>query len=148
MRTRFKLLFFYIPIMVTALACGNFGNVVENAVDDAKERAKDAVEQAVKDAIAQALDEVGLPVPEEIDTIEISSGAVSFQTDTSVDNLVLFFRASALAQSLTERQALTSISATSATLVFDGHESGKAIVVQIVMVASSTTNVTIRQEDI
>lgn len=129
------LLLVLLPLLLTSWACGNFQETIQEAVED-----------VIQQAIAEAFEEVGLPVPDEVETIEISDGAVSFDTDLTINALVLFFRNGAATEGFPERTDLTSITANSAYMAFEGHESGLAIVIEMQALGLGTTHVSISLE--
>ena len=77
---------------------------------------------------------------------------INFQTDLSVDELFEFYKQELTAQGLVEREINTTQWDGGFSIVFDGAENGKALVVQVVdLGASSATdarNVNIRYESI
>lgn len=126
------LLLIVLPLLLASWACGNIQETVEDVIED-----------AVQEAIAQAFEEVGLPVPDAVDTLEISDGAVSFDTDLTINALILFFRNGAATEGFSERTDLTSITADSAYIAFEGHESGLAIVVEMQSTGLAQTHVSL-----
>jgi hypothetical protein len=66
----------------------------------------------------------------------------------SVEDAIAFYRDAFAGAGLTERTINTAITATTFSMVFDGHASGKAIVVQGVDLGNGTTNINIRFEDV
>jgi hypothetical protein len=75
-------------------------------------------------------------------------GVLNFQTKSTLDESMAFYRDEYGNQGYTERDILTVTSETTFSMVFDGHESGKAIVVQGVDLGDGTTNISIRLEDV
>ena len=87
------------------------------------------------------------PLPENVSNfMELGGGLITFQTKMSLTDLLAFYQDSLAKEGYTERKILTVTSDTTFNLVFDGHKSGKAIVVQCVDLGGGTTNVTIRLE--
>ena len=117
-------------LMLTSLACGNF-----------LESLGDSIEETIREAISEAFEEVGLPVPEAVDTIQVNDGAVTFTTSGTVDSMVLFFRNAANTEGFEERTDLTQITDNNAYLVFEGHDSGLAVVIEIEELANNTVAV-------
>ncbi len=66
----------------------------------------------------------------------------------SLDEAMKFYMETLTSSGYTERPILTVTSDTTFSMVFDGHESGKAIVVQGVDLGDGMVNVNIRLEDI
>lgn len=89
------------------------------------------------------------PLPEDATgMMDMGEAGVNFQTELSVDDAVEFYRAAFKEQGLTERELLTTISEGVFSMVFDGHASGKAVVIQGVDLGNGTTNINIRLEDV
>ncbi|MCX6080720.1 MAG: hypothetical protein NTW32_14415 [Chloroflexi bacterium] len=80
--------------------------------------------------------------------IDLGNGSVNFQTKTSLKEVIAFYRESFLKRDIKEREINTAITDATFSLVFDGHTSGKAIVVQGVDLGNNTVNINIRFEDI
>lgn len=75
----------------------------------------------------------------------LGDGEINFLAVLSLKDTLAFYRAAFTKQGYTERKALTVTSDTSFSMVFDGHPSGKAIVIQGVA-QGGNTNVNIRLE--
>jgi hypothetical protein len=89
------------------------------------------------------------PLPEDVtNPIDLGDGAINFQTTLSLPDVVSFYRFAFIGEGLVERELLTSVEETTFNLVFDGHASGKAIVVQGVDLGNGTVNVNLRFEDL
>jgi hypothetical protein len=88
------------------------------------------------------------PLPDSVNNLTDAMGTIIFQTDMTLDETIAFYRNTFAEKGYTERDLLTSITDTTASLVFDGHESGQAIVLQLVVLGESNTNVTLRFEDV
>ncbi len=89
---------------------------------------------------------VEFPLPEDASNVmEIGNGTINFQTALSIPDVVTFYRFAF--PDYTEREASTSVEDASFSIMFDGHESGQAIVVQGFNVDGGV-NVSIRLEDI
>lgn len=70
-------------------------------------------------------------VPEDASNMmEIGDGTLSFQTALSIPDVMTFYRFSLMGFNYTEREALTTLDDMTFNIVFDGHESGKAIIIQ------------------
>ena len=72
---------------------------------------------------------------------------VNFQTSLNLKQTEEFYRTELTKMGLTERTINTSVTEDTFSMVFDGHESGKAVVVQGVNIQGKT-NVNIRLEAI
>jgi len=90
------------------------------------------------------------PLPDSIEnfTEQGSSDSINFQTKQSGEELVNFYRTEFINQGLVERALVTTATDGVTSTVFDGHESGKAIVVQTVDLPNGVVNVNIRLEEI
>ena len=66
----------------------------------------------------------------------------------TLDEAMKFYVETFTNSGYTERAILTVTSETTFSMVFDGHESGKAIVVQGVDLGDGTVNINIRLEDV
>jgi hypothetical protein len=89
------------------------------------------------------------PLPADAESLmDIGDGSVNFQTGMSVDEAVAFYREKFTGMGLTERELLTTISDGVFSMVFDGHKSGKAVVIQGVDLGNGKLNINIRLEDV
>src|SRR5689334_19430773 len=71
------------------------------------------------------------PLPDSVSNFtDLGQGTVSFQTTLSLQEVMDFYRDSFGKEGYTERELLTVTSDSTFSFVFDGHASGKAIVVQ------------------
>lgn len=88
------------------------------------------------------------PLPPNVSNFtDLGDGAINFQTDMSLKDTIAFYREAFTSQGYTERTINTAITDTTFSMVFDGHSSGKAIVIQGVDLGGNT-NVNIRFEAI
>lgn len=88
------------------------------------------------------------PLPDDAENvIDLGDGAINFQTSLSLPDVVSFYRFDFIGAGFSEREILTVIEETTFSMVFDGHPSGKAIVIQGVNLGDSI-NVNIRFEDV
>lgn len=90
------------------------------------------------------------PLPDSVENFseQGSSDSINFQTKQSGEELVNFYRAKFTDQNLVERTLVTVANDGVTSTVFDGHASGKAIVVQTVDLPNGVVNVNIRLEGI
>jgi hypothetical protein len=89
------------------------------------------------------------PMPSDASNVmEVGAGVLNFQTKSTLDESMAFYRDEFGGMGYTERDILTVTAETTFSMVFDGHESGKAIVVQGVDLGDGTTNISIRLEDV
>jgi hypothetical protein len=88
------------------------------------------------------------PLPDGATNIQEMGGSTNFQVKMSLDEAMKFYMETFTSSGYTERPILTVTSDTTFSMVFDGHESGKAIVVQGVDLGDGMVNVNIRLEDV
>jgi len=123
---------------------------VEEAAFPTEEAPTEVIEEAPATKEAPAENEtatIEFPLPEDVENIDdLGDGAINFQTSLSLPDAVTFYRFAFIDLGYTEREINTAITDTTFSLVFDGHESGKAIVVQGVDLDGSV-NINIRFED-
>jgi hypothetical protein len=126
-------------LMLASLACA-----VTGALDQAKDAVIDTALRELRDEfpLVQWLDENR----DKITSIEITENGMSFQADMEFDLLVPIVQVSMSQQGLTERPGSTVISESTASFIFDGHESGDAMVVQLVDLGNGMTSVNITFE--
>lgn len=130
---------------------------VEEALEEpeAEEEAEQAdAEQPEEEEAAPAEEESAeydteFPLPETVENfIAVGDTGINFATDLSIEESVEFYRQELEDAGLTERTINTAITDTTFSIVFDGHESGQAIVVQGVDLGDGSTNINIRFEDV
>jgi hypothetical protein len=89
------------------------------------------------------------PVPDDASNmINMGNDIVNFQTKLSLDDAIKFYRDEFGKLGYTERDLLTATSDTTFSMVFDGHESGKAITVQGVDLGDGSVNISIALVDL
>jgi len=87
------------------------------------------------------------PIPDGALNLQNLGGSTNFQVKMTLDEAMKFYMDALSSQGYSERPILTVTSETTFSMVFDGHASGKAIVVQGVDFGDGTVNVNIRLED-
>ncbi|MBE0684061.1 MAG: hypothetical protein IH589_19335 [Anaerolineales bacterium] len=88
------------------------------------------------------------PTPDDATNVVSVAGTVNYQTKLSLDEVMAFYRDYYGKQGFTERDLLTTVTDGVFSFVFDGHESGKAIVIQGVDLGDGTVNVNISLQDV
>ena len=89
------------------------------------------------------------PLPETVENFTaVGDTGINFTTNLSIEEAVAFYRQELEDAGLTERRINTAITDTTFSIVFDGHESGQAIIVQGVDLGNGSTNINIRFEDV
>ena len=88
------------------------------------------------------------PLPDDVqEFLTMGDGQINYQTGLSMDEIIEFYRQSFADMGLTERPILTVIDDSAFSLVFDGWENGKSVVLQGVDFGTSI-NVNLRFEDV
>lgn len=89
------------------------------------------------------------PVPPKVENfMETGDNAINYQTSMELDDVVAFYRGEFENAGYDERDITTVISDTTFSIVWDGHSSGQAIVVQGVDLGDGNVNVNVRLEDV
>lgn len=89
------------------------------------------------------------PLPDDVSNFTaLADGMINFQTKMSLKDALDFYKEALTNEGYTERSLLTVTSDTTFSTVFDGHKSGKAIVVQAVDLGGGNLNISIRLEAI
>lgn len=88
------------------------------------------------------------PLPDDSMNVLNVAETVNYQTKLSLEEVMAFYRDIYGKQGFTEREILTNVEGGTFSFVFDGHPSGKAIVIQGVDLGDGTVNVNIRYEDV
>ena len=87
------------------------------------------------------------PLPPNITNFtDLGNGAINFQAKMNLKDTIAFYRGGFAKAGYKEREINTAITDTTFSMVFDGHPSGKAIVIQGVDLGGGSTNVNIRFE--
>ena len=89
------------------------------------------------------------PLPDSIENFseQGSSDSINFQTKQSGKEIANFYRAKFVEQGLVERTLVTVVNDDVTSTVFDGHTSGKSIVVQTVNLPNGLVNINVRLEE-
>ncbi len=156
-----KRIFIIVVLLValTLVACGGNNNAPANnapAENSPAENApannapaNNANEPAEPDEPAESNGDSPFPMPDGATIMMSDDTMANIQVDATLDELVEYYRAELVdGMGLTEREILTSITDGVVSFVFDGHESGQALVVQMVDLGNGTINVNIRFEDV
>lgn len=154
MKTRKSLLAILALLVVLSMACSLGATqaidepAAEEAAPAAEENSAEEMEEAEEPPAASSSGEAEFPLPEDVKNVDdLGNGAINFQTSLSLPDAVTFYRFAFMDLGYTEREINTSIEDTTFSMVFDGHESGKAIVIQGVDLGENV-NINIRFEDI
>ncbi len=88
------------------------------------------------------------PLPDKVTNFtDLGDSAINFQTDMSLNDSIAFYREAFVKLGYTERTINTAITDAPFSMVFAGHASGKAIVIQGVDLGGNT-NINIRFESL
>jgi hypothetical protein len=88
------------------------------------------------------------PLPPKVENLtELSDEAINYQTSMPLTEVVEFYRGEFESAGYDERDITTVINDTTFSIVWDGHPSGKALVVQGVGLGDGMINVNVRLEE-
>ena len=153
-----KISLLLISLLLLSMAC-SFGKApapveevqpVEEAqpAEEAAPPTEVPVEVVEEDSPAKAESEFPLPDDVDADSVtDLSNGSITFQTSLSLPDAISFYRFAFIDLGYKEREINTAITDATFSLVFDGHDSGKAIVLQGVDLGEKV-NINLRFEDI
>ncbi|MBN1451107.1 MAG: hypothetical protein JW963_08845 [Anaerolineales bacterium] len=89
------------------------------------------------------------PLPSNVENfMKFEDDSINYQTSMKLTEVVDFYRDAFKSAGYTERDITTVINDTTFSIVWDGHPSGKAIVVQGVDLDNGSVNVNVRLEDV
>ena len=163
---RIKLIVFVLTLLTIACVCSPtaiFERQVDNAVENVQETVEagigftlDTLEEVQETAEALAGGEIEFgedvesefPISDDATNPVIIAGVLNYASNMSIEELVEFYRSEFTALGYTERTLLTVIQDGTVNLVFDGHPSGNAIIVQMIDLIVLGVNVNVRLEDI
>jgi len=142
------------PLLLFVLGCqcwpvGLIAGGIAEEVITSKEIAEE-ISDITEDVSEEILSEIekNFPLPDsEIIIINHVGGTLNLKTRLQVEEVIDFYRDTYGEMGLTERASETDIIETNANLVFDGHESGKTVIVQVAGRDNELTQVTIRMEN-
>jgi len=126
-------------VLALSTACGGGEAPAPENIPPVEEAAPPAdappVEEVLPpvDAPAPSTTEIEFPLPEDVDAgsvTDVGNDAINFETSLSVPDAINFYFLSFIDLDYKERRMLTVITDTRFSMVFDGHPSGKAIVIQ------------------
>lgn len=99
--------------------------------------------------VREAEEAFGMELPsKKVENPTFAAESLNMAVKEDLDTLIEFVRESAADAGYTEYELLTSITEGVASLVFQGHENGRSIVIQMVDLGNGSTNVNIRFEDL
>ena len=119
-----------------------------NLLDPAAVAEMEPADTAGADPVTAPSYDTVFPLPETVQNFTSQhddSQGINFQTDLTLAEAMSFYRQQFVAQGLLERELLTVTSDTTFSMVFDGAENGKALVIQGVIIGEMV-NLNIRFE--
>jgi hypothetical protein len=138
MKNKFFLVLTLTLLLLPLLACN--GSTVPAIV---------TMENGDSDTLAPDVHTTEFPLPENFSQLtDTGSGTVNFQTNLGIEETISFYRQTFSDIGYMERTINTAITETTFSIVFDGHDSGQAIIIQGVDLGDGNTNISIRFEDI
>jgi len=141
----------FLAILVTAsLACGFLGGGSggsEEVLPSGDSAPEEVSPSTGSEEESESYDNE-FPTPPDVQNfMDLGPGGINFQTSLSLDEVVAFYRDAFESAGFDERDITTVINDTNFSIVWDGHPSGQAIVVQGVDLGDGTVNVNVRFED-
>jgi len=146
-----KRLFLLLTVLVLAsFACGLFGGSGESGVSDSPPSA-DSSSGGSSDGGGGGSGnyDTEFPLPADVQNFMIlDEDSINYQTSMSLTDIVDFYRNEFAKAGYDERDITTVINDDTFSIVWDGHPSGRAIVVQGVDLGNGSRNVNVRFEDV
>jgi hypothetical protein len=135
-----RLFLVLVGLVFASLACSLFGGGGSSSgIDDSPS----ALEGESGESAAE------FPMPPKVENFtDLGDGSVNYQTSMKLTEVIDFYRDQFGKAGYVERPILTVINDDTFSMVWDGHPSGKAIVVQGVDLGDGSVNVNIRFEDV
>ena len=147
-----KVFLFLVVLVIASLACGLFGGGnggSEDVTSPGVESSSEGVSPSSgSEGDAESYDNE-FPLPPNVENyMDLGNGGINYQTTISLDEVVSFYRDAFKEAGYDERDITTVVNDTTFSIVWDGHSSGRAIVVQGVDLGDGTVNVNVRFEDV
>jgi hypothetical protein len=144
---RNRVLIFLVVLLAISLACGLFGSGSSDS-DNTAPSVGDS-QPSGSTSSGSTTYNTEFPLPPNVDNFaDLGDGAINYQTPMALTDVVVFYRDAFKSTGYVERDITTVINDTTFSIVWDGHPSGKAIVVQGVDLGNGTVNVNVRFEDV
>jgi hypothetical protein len=144
---RNRVLIFLVVLLTISLACGLFGG--GSSGSDETVPSGDDSQSGGSTSSASTAYNTEFPLPSNIDNFaDLGDGAINYQAPMALTDVVVFYRDAFKNAGYVERDITTVINDTTFSIVWDGHPSGRAIVVQGVDLGNGTVNVNVRFEDV
>jgi hypothetical protein len=144
-------LLFLIVLVLASLACGLFGGAegLGDGLSPDLESPSEGISPSSGSEGDAEVPENEFPLPPDVENyMDLGNGGINFQTAMSLDAVVSFYRDAFENAGYVERDITTVVNDTTFSIVWDGHPSGKAIVVQGVDLGDGTVNVNVRFEGV
>jgi hypothetical protein len=148
-----RLFLFLAVLMIVSLACSLFGGSGSTDVGDTPSAPGDtgnsgAGENPTSPSSSENYD-TEFPLPDNVENFtKFGNGSINYQTSMGLTEVVDFYREAFKSAGYKEREINTVINDTTFSIVWDGHPSGQALVVQGVDLGGGTSNVNVRLEDV
>ena len=144
---------FLAVLVITSLACGLFGGGGSTGVGDSPASPGDTGNSGASESPAAPSGsedyDTEFPLPASVENfMKLDENAINYQTSMKLPEVVDFYREAFKNAGYEERDITTVINDTTFSIVWDGHPSGQAVVVQGVDLGNGTTNVNVRLEDV
>ena len=144
-----RLILAFAVLLIASLACSLFGGGSAGSEGGAPSGEGGESGQDAPAPSGSGKYDTEFPMPPEVENfMDMGDGAINYQTPMKLTDVVAFYRGEFENAGYDERDVLTSIVDEAFSIAWDGHPSGKAIVIQGVDLGNGTTNVNIRFEDV
>jgi len=144
-----RLIFALAILLMASLACSLFGGGSAGSEGGAPSAEGGESQQDAPAPSSSGNYDTVFPMPPEVENfMDLGDDAINYQTSMKLDDVIAFYRGEFEKAGYDERDITTVINDTTFSIVWDGHPSGKAIVVQGVDLGNGTTNVNVRFEDV
>lgn len=155
---KYYLIIFAVILLTTSLACNALAGGNEPQVEplppvdsgdgqpSVTEQSQEPTEQS-GDSSFSVGDDSEFPMFDDATNVVNVAGVLTYQTRHNIDEVIEFYRDTLTSQGYAEREINTSITDAAFNLVFDGHESGQALVIQGVDLGGGNFNVSIFLQD-
>ncbi len=149
---KYGILLAILVLVFASLACqmitGDGSGVDQTAPVDNPDDSPTAVPASSGDDNYSFGGDSDFPMPDDAKNVVSVAGTVNYQTTLSLDEVMDFYRDIFGKQGYSERELLTTVTDGVFSFVFDGHESGQAIVIQGVDLGDGSVNVNISFQDV
>lgn len=139
-------------LLITTLACSLFSggqSGSEESLPPSGDSMPEDAPPAGSEEDSSVETDTDFPLPSDVQNLmDLGPGGINYQTSISLNEVVEFYRDAFANAGYDERDITTVINDTTFSIVWDGHPSGQAIVVQGVDLGDGTVNVNVRFEDV